>query len=125
MPPKCPQSEPNAVREGCKSFVNCKCLCCHVGNEALEAEDIEDTGEIVAERHQAPFAANLVEAANQKVSIAGAAFEGAEWMLDKRGTTSHQFVCALHPSAMTFENVFVLPAADAAVRCLRGETTWS
>src|SRR5216684_4907601 len=114
MPPKCPQSEPNA--EGCKSFVSCECLCCHVGNEALEAEDVEHAGEVVAERHQAPFAANLVEATNQEVAVSGTAFNGAEGVLHNPGTTSHQFACALHPRAMTFENIFVLPATDGTVR---------
>src|SRR5258705_12662369 len=112
MCPECCQSEPNAVQEGYKSFVSCKCLCCHVGNEAFEAEDIEHAGEVVAERHQAPFTANLVEAANQEVAVSGAAFEGTKGMLDDPGTTAHQFARALHPRSMTFENIFVLPASD-------------
>src|SRR5690349_15796735 len=85
---------------------------CDGGHKALEAEDIEHTGEVVAERHQAPFAADLVEAANEEVAIAGAAFERAEGMLDDGGTTAHQVACAFDPRAMTFENILVLPATD-------------
>ena len=47
---------------------------CHASNEAIEAEDIEHAGEVVTEGHQAPFAADLVEAADQEVAIPGAAF---------------------------------------------------
>src|ERR1700753_3893127 len=66
-------------------------LLCEVGCEALEAENVEHAGEIVAERHQAPFATNLFEAADQEVLIAGAAFERPERMLDDGGAPSHQF----------------------------------
>ena len=104
------------------AFTRTECLC-HAGHEALEAEDIEHAGKVVAERHQAPFAAHLVEAANEEVAIAGAAFERAEGMFDDGGTTAHQVACAFHPRAVTFENIFVLPATDGALRCLRGETT--
>ena len=50
-------------------------LLCEVGCEALEAENVEHAGEIVAERHQAPFTADLFEAADEEVLIPGAAFE--------------------------------------------------
>src|SRR5260221_10897199 len=105
MRPECRQNELDAVQGGGKSvFARQKHLCYHVCDEALETEDIEHAGEVVAERHQAPFAAHLVEAANEEVTIAGAAFERAEGMLDDGGTTAHQVACALHPRAMTFEN---------------------
>ena len=83
----------------------------------------EYTGEIVAERHQAPFAAHLVEAADQEVAIAGAAFERAEGMFDDGRTTAHQLACALHPRAVAFENIFVLPATDGSLKSLWGEAT--
>src|SRR4029077_10528487 len=86
---------------------------CDRGHKAVEAEDIEHAGEVVTERHQTPFAADLVEAANQEVAIAGATFERAEGMLDDGGTTAHQVACAFHPPAMTFENILVLPATDS------------
>ena len=63
-------------------FAKCERLCCHAGNEALEPEDVEHAGEVVAERHQAPFAADLVEASNEEVPIAGTAFDGAEGVFD-------------------------------------------
>src|ERR1035438_7098656 len=56
---------------------------CDGCNEAIEAENVEHAGEVVAERHQAPFAAYLVEAADEEVLIAGAAFERPEGMLDR------------------------------------------
>ena len=52
-----------------------------VGQECVDAEDAQHAGEVVAERHQAPFAAHLVEAAQQEVAVSGAAFERAEGML--------------------------------------------
>src|ERR1700730_16071231 len=124
MRPECSQNNPNALGgDGKGAFVRQTHLCGHAGNEALETEDIEHAGEVVAKRHQAPFAANLVEAAKEEVPIAGAAFDCAERMLDKPGATAHQLACALHPGAMTFENILVLPASDGAVGCLRSETT--
>src|ERR1700728_2111443 len=93
-------------------------------NELLEAENVEQAGEVVAERHQAPFATDLIEAADEEVLIAGAAFERPEGVLDDGGAAAHQFACpfACHPLAMTVENIFVFPAKDAAVFCLRRET---
>src|ERR1035438_2512373 len=89
---------------------------CDGCNEAIEAENVEHAGEVVAERHQAPFAAYLVEAADEEVLIAGAAFERPEGMLDDGGAATHQLACvfACHPGAMTVQNRFVLPAKDAA-----------
>ena len=84
-------------------------------DEAVEAENVEQAGEVVAERHQTPFATHLVEAADEEVLIAGAAFERPEGVLDDGGATAHQFACALHPRTMTFENIFVLPARDDAL----------
>jgi hypothetical protein len=69
---------------------------------------------VEAERHQAPFAANLFEAANEEVAIAGAAFERAEGMFDDGGTTAHQVACAFHPRAMTFEKLRIGPAPPPA-----------
>ena len=115
-------NELNAAWEGFDSaFEDSKrlCLCGDLSHKFFETEDVEDAGEVVAERHQAPFAADLVEAANQEVAVAGTALEGAKGMLDNSGTTTHQLACALHPRAMTFENIFVLPATDAALSCLR------
>ena len=120
--PECSRNESNVLGGDCKDvFTQKKHLCRHAGNEALEAEDIEHAGEVVAERHQAPFATYLVEATNEEVPIAGTAFERSKGMLDNGGTTAHQFVrvCALHPCAMTFEHVLVLPAADGSSGCLR------
>jgi hypothetical protein len=41
-------------------------------------------------------------------------------VLDDGGAVAHQFARAFacHPFAMTVENIFVLPAKDAAVFCL-------
>src|SRR5690242_20580918 len=60
---------------GKKAFAGCARLLGEVGEEAIEAENVEHAGKIVTERHQAPFAADLVEAADQEVLIAGTAFE--------------------------------------------------
>src|ERR1700686_4477497 len=105
------------MKTTCKGF-------CDGCNEAIEAENVEHAGEVVAERHQAPFAANLVEAADEEVLIAGAAFERPEGGLDDGGAAPHQFARAFacHPLAMTVENIFVLPAADAAAVCLGRKT---
>src|SRR5512144_1267840 len=114
--------ELNATWEGFDSaFEDSKrlCLCGDLSHKFFETEDVEDAGEVIAERHQAPFAADLVEAANQEVSVAGAALERAERVLDNPRTTTHQLGGALHPRTMTIENIFVLPATDAALSCLR------
>src|SRR5439155_4731086 len=84
-------------------------------DKAVEAEDVEYTGEIVAERHQAPFAAHLVEAADQEVAIAGAAFERTEGMFDQAGALAHQCAGILHPFLVTIDHRFVLPAVDRAL----------
>jgi len=125
--PECLQSALKEAPDGWKVGFAQQDRLGHDCNEALKAEDIENAGEVVAERHQAPFAANLVETANQEVPVAGAAFERPEGMLDNGGTAAHQFICVgtLHPGAMTFDDVFVLPAADEALSCLRCETTCS
>src|SRR5262245_26159639 len=47
-----------------------------VVHERLEAKNAQYPAKIVAECHEAPLAAHLVEAADQEVAIAGAAFEG-------------------------------------------------
>src|SRR5258708_38331619 len=80
----------------------------HLGdacNEALEAHNVENAGEVVTERHQAPFAANLVEAANKEVAVSGAAFVSAEGMLHTGGAEAPLFARALHPLADKFENI--------------------
>jgi hypothetical protein len=86
----------------------------HGCDEALEAEDVEDAGEVVAKRHQALFAADLVEPANEEVAVSGVALDRAKGMRDDAGTAAHQFVCTLHPRPMTIENILVLPATDAS-----------
>ena len=122
--PEFPQNEPNAVQGGCRSAPAKEGgkFCCHAGDKALEAEDVEDAGEIVTERHQAPFAAHLVEAAEEEVPVSGAAFDRAEGMLDDRRSTTHQFTSALHPCAVTFEDIFMLPAVDDPLICIWRET---
>src|SRR5215210_5003722 len=93
----------NAVQGGCKSAQRALSFCCHAGDEALKAEDVEDAGEVVTEPHQVPFAAHLVEAAQEEVPVSGAAFDRAEGVLDDRRSPTHQFASALHPCAVTFE----------------------
>src|SRR5206468_4906730 len=89
---------------------------------ADEAEDVGQAGEVVAERHQAPFAAHLVEAADEEVAVAGAAFEGTEGVFGEFGPAAHSAVGVLHPRAMPFQHGFMLPALDGARRCLDGDT---
>ena len=94
MFPECAQKGLNAV-QGARKGVLERCECPgQVRDKVLEAQDVEHAGEVVAECHQAPFATYLVEAAKEKVPIAGAAFERAEGMLDDGGPTAHQVACA-------------------------------
>jgi hypothetical protein len=51
---------------------------CDARHEVFEAQDVEQASEFVAERHQAALASYLVEAANEEVPIAGAAFDGSK-----------------------------------------------
>src|SRR5437016_2463785 len=68
---ECLQNKRNRPQSGSKAaFAGYACLLCHVRDEAVEAENVEHAGEVVAECHQAPFAANLVEAADEEVLIA-------------------------------------------------------
>src|SRR6266404_1843692 len=81
--------------------------------ELVEAEDMEQAGKVVAERHQAPFAADLVEPADQEVAIAGPAFERAERMLCQRLAPSHHALAAsLHARPVPLDHVFMHPALD-------------
>src|ERR1700739_421947 len=59
-------------------------LLCEVGDEAIEAENVEHAGEVVAKGHQAPFATDIVEAAYEKVQIPGAALERPKGGADTR-----------------------------------------
>ena len=49
--------------------------------QAVDADDVQNAGEIVAERHQAPLAAHLGKAAQQEVAIADTALQGTKRML--------------------------------------------
>src|SRR5262249_42273638 len=92
-----------------------------MGHEGVDADDLEHAGEVVAQRHQAPFAANLVEAADQEVPVTSPAFERAEGMLGEFGAAAHLCRGVLHAGAMPFEHVFVFPAIDGARRRLGRE----
>src|SRR5215468_1983043 len=93
-----------------------------MGDEAIEPNDGEHAREVVAERHQAPFAAHLVEAAHQKVAVAGPAFEGAERVLGERSAAAHLRISVFHPRAVSVEHGFMLPTLDGTRRCLGRET---
>src|SRR5262245_24135025 len=84
------------------------------GEEAIEADDAQHAGEVVAQCHQAPFAAHLVEAAHEEVAIASAALEGAEGMFDQPGAAAHDAAGAFHALAMALDDLFMLPAVDGA-----------
>ncbi len=92
-----------------------------LGGKAIEAKDVEHPRKVVAERHQAPLAAHLVEATHEEVAVAGPTFERAERMFDQAGAAAHQRGCILHPRPMTLDDVLVLPAVDSARRCLVGD----
>ena len=125
MLPEPRHDELDAVQEGFENAFEDgegPCLCYDLSHKILETEDVERAREVIAERHQAPFATYLVEAADEKVTVAGAAFEGAEGVFDNPRTTAHQFARALHPCAVTVENIFVLPATNGPLRCFRAQT---
>ena len=88
---------------------------------AIEPDDVEHAGEVVAQRHQAPFAAHLVEAADEEVAVAGAAFERTEGVIGEFGAAVHPSLGVLHPGAKPLDHVFMLPAADGARRRLGGD----
>jgi hypothetical protein len=120
--PECAQNTVGRVPEGCEGALTRQKGSCDASHETFEAEDVEDAGKVVAERHQAPFTANFVEAPNKEVPIAGAAFDSAEGMFDDGGSSAHQLVRALHARPMTFENILVFPAIDDALRGILAET---
>src|SRR5215510_11051364 len=90
------------------------CFFGQAGEEAIEADDAQHAGEVVAQCHQAPFAAHLVEAAHEEVAIASAALEGAEGMFDQPGAAAHDAAGAFHALAMALDDLFMLPAVDGA-----------
>src|SRR5947209_5603158 len=96
----------------------------YVCDKTVEPDDVEHAGEVVAQRHQAPLAAHLVESAQQEVAIAGAAFECAEGMLGKGGPAPHHGAgfCLRHPHAMAVDHVLMLPAMHLPPPSLVGET---
>src|SRR6185437_13172356 len=87
-----------------------------VGDEAIEPKDGERAREVVAQGHQAPLTAHLIEASNEEVAVAGPAFEGAEGVFGEFGSASHLSASVLHPGAMAFQHRFMLPAIDGARR---------
>src|SRR4051812_29386355 len=93
-----------------------------IAHEVVEAEDAEHAGEVVAQCHQAPFAAHLFESADEEVAVTSPAFEGAEGVFGKFGPATHPAVGVLHPRAMPFQHCFMLPALDGARRRLDGDT---
>ena len=93
-----------------------------VGQECVDAEDAQHAGEVVAERHQAPFAAHLVEAAQQEVAVSGAAFERAEGMLHQGCPAAHDGVRLRHPRAVPLDHILMHPAIHVASPRLGGET---
>ncbi|MEA2948773.1 MAG: hypothetical protein QOI40_4103, partial [Alphaproteobacteria bacterium] len=95
----------------------------HGYDKAVEPDDVEHAGEVVAQRHQAPLAAHLVEAAHEEVAIAGTAFERAEGMLSEGGPAPHYSAGfgPRHPRAMAVDYGLMLPAMDLASSSLVGE----
>jgi hypothetical protein len=93
-----------------------------VGHEPVEAEDAQHAREVVAERHQAPLAAHLVEATHEEMAVAGATFERAERMLHQACAAAHQRAGSLHPLPMPFDDVLVHPPKDLARRPLVSDT---
>jgi hypothetical protein len=97
---------------------------CQIGQEPIP-QNAEHSEEVVAQCHQAPFAADLVEAAHEEVPISGAAFECAEGMLSEGGPASHDGAgfCLRHARAMAIDHVLMLPAIHLPPRSLVSETT--
>jgi hypothetical protein len=92
-----------------------------VGGEAVDADNVEHAGKVVGERHEAPLAAHLVEASQQEVAVAGAAFERAERVFSQAGTAAHHPSGGLHPLPMAIEYVLMHPATDGARAGLGGD----
>ena len=91
----------------------------HGFDNALEpARMLRTRVKVVAERHQAPFTAHLVEATKEEVPISRTAFDRAEGMFDDSRSTAHQLVSGPHPGAMTLEDILMLPAMDDASICV-------
>jgi hypothetical protein len=92
-----------ASRTAARTLLRNKSALATAATKPSKPRMLSTPGEVVAERHQAPFATNLVEAADQEVAVVGAAFERAEGMLDNPRSAAHQVGSALHARAVTFE----------------------
>src|SRR5215472_17119697 len=88
----------------------------HDSQPTVETEGAQHPAEVVAERHQAPFAADLGEAAHQEVTVAGAACESAERVFGQRLAAAHHvFASDVHARAVPLDHVLVHPTLDLAM----------
>src|SRR5690348_13678178 len=87
-------------------------------DELLKSDDIEHAREVVTKRHQAPLAPHLLETADEKVAVTGAAFEGAKGVLCQFSSAAHLCFGIFHSRPVPFENGFMLPPLHGTRRCL-------
>src|SRR6266478_6761967 len=80
----------------------------------VEADNAQHPTEIT-QRHQAPFAAHLVEPAHQEVAVSGAAFERAKRVFGQRLAAAHHVLAGdPHAGPVSLDHVLIRPAFDLA-----------
>ena len=75
--------------------------------EGIESDDVQHPTEIVAGRHQSPFAAHLLKTAHQEMGPASPMFQRAKRMFDKASTFAHFAARAFHARTLTLYDSFI------------------
>ena len=86
--------------------------------ERLNADDIHYAREVVREHVQRHLGRHLWQRLHQKVRRSHPHLQRAEWVLDRLAACSHRIRIFVEPRLHGFDNAFVLPPRDAALRSL-------
>ena len=86
----------------------------------VETDNAQHSAEIITQRHQAPFAAHLVEPAHQEVALSSAAFERAKRMFGQRLAAAHHVLAGeAHPGPVALDHLLIHPAFDLTPLALK------
>jgi hypothetical protein len=95
-------------------FVNIL-LCPNRLNERCDAEEVDDPREVIGEYGERHFGADILQALHQEVGCAHAHLDRAKRMFDGLPTLAHRLRVLIEPLLNSFQNLLVLPAADATL----------
>jgi hypothetical protein len=84
------------------------------GHQPSEPDEIEDSPEIVGERGQAEFGANILQATHQKCALVHPLLDRAKRMFDRLATPIENTGALREPRLHSVQDRFVLQARDRA-----------